>query len=67
MTDIEQVSQRAVAKKVRLNALDYWVENLRVLICVVKPDEGKNAFKDIPSTQGMKLSLQTSDFLALRL
>ena len=49
------------------DALDYWLENLRVLICVVQPEEGQNAFKDIPSTQGMKLSLQTSEMLRLRL
>ena len=43
------------------------MQNLRILICVVKPDKGQNAFKDIPSTEGMKLSLQTSEMLRLRL
>ena len=56
-TDLVQVSKRAVARKIVFDALDYWLENLRVLICVVQPEEGQNAFKDIPSTQGMKLSL----------
>lgn len=56
-TDLLAVSKRAVAKKVCFDALDFWIENLRVLICVVQPEEGQNAFKDIPSTQGMKMSL----------
>jgi diphosphomevalonate decarboxylase len=63
----EGVSKRAIAKKVCFDSLDFWVQNLRVLICVVKPDIGQNAFKDIPSTDGMKLSLKTSEMLRLRL
>ena len=67
MNEPEQVSKRAIAKKVCFDSLDFWVQNLRILICVVKPDKGQNAFKDIPSTEGMKLSLQTSEMLRLRL
>lgn len=63
----EAVSRKAIAKKVELRTLDFWLENLSVLICVVKPEAGKSAFKDIPSTEGMKLSLQTSEMLRLRL
>ena len=53
----EAVSRNSIAKKVDLCSLDFWVQNLRILICVVKPEQGKSAFKDIPSTEGMKLSL----------
>ena len=33
--NIEQVSKRAVAKKICFGALNHWVDNLRVIICVV--------------------------------
>ena len=55
--DVEGVSRRAIAKKVEFDELDYWIENLKIFICVVQPEEGQNEFKDIPSTEGMKLSL----------
>lgn len=38
-----------------------------MLICVVKPDANQNAFKDIPSTDGMRLSLATSELLQMRI
>ena len=65
--DVEAVSRLAIAKKVEFDALDYWIENLTIFICVVQPEEGQNEFKDIPSTDGMKLSLETSELLKLRL
>ena len=34
-TDMVQVSKRAVSRKFNFESLDYWIENLRVLICVV--------------------------------
>ncbi len=34
------VSKRAVAQKFDLPALKYWLDNLKVLICVVKPESG---------------------------
>ena len=46
---------------------DFWIKELSMLICVVKPDLNQNAFKDIPSTEGMKLSLQNSELLKLRI
>ena len=61
------MSRRAIAKKINFPSLDYWLENLRVVICVVKPEAGQNEFKDVPSTQGMKISLQTSELLQARL
>ena len=65
--DVEGVSRRAIAKKVEFDELNYWIENLKIFICVVKPEDGQNEFKDIPSTEGMKRSLATSDLLKLRL
>ena len=38
-----------------------------IFICVVKPEEGKNEFKDVPSTDGMRLSYENSELLKLRL
>ena len=38
--NLAEISKRAVAKKICFDQLDYWVENLRVLICVVKPEQG---------------------------
>ena len=64
---LQEVSKRAVASKVEIKNLPFWFNNLRILICVVKPDAGQNIFKDVPSTSGMKLSLQTSELLRLRL
>ena len=38
--------------------MDYWFENLRIVICVVKPlGEGETFTKEVPSTDGMKLSV----------
>jgi hypothetical protein len=38
-----------------------------MLICVVKPDANYNEVKDVPSTDGMELSMQTSELLKLRI
>ena len=38
--NLAEISKRAVAKKICFDQLDYWIENLRVLICVVKPEQG---------------------------
>ena len=37
--DLEAVSQRSIASAVSLSSdsLDFWLENLRIFICVVKP------------------------------
>ncbi len=37
------------------------------MICVVEPDHGQNQVKDVPSTDGMQLSMETSELLKLRL
>ena len=34
---------------------------------MVKPDQDQNAVKDVPSTDGMKLSMQNSELLASRI
>ena len=51
------ISEKCIAKRFTFEEESYWLDNLRVIICVVKPSAGQNAFKDIPSTEGMKLSL----------
>ena len=61
------MSRQAIAKKIEFDELNFWIENLVIFICVVKPEEGQNEFKDIPSTDGMKLSLKTSELLKHRL
>jgi len=43
--------------------LDFWVENLSIIVCVVKPEKGQNTVKEIPSTEGMALSLITSELM----
>lgn len=40
---------------------------MSVLICVVKPESGQGVTKEIGSTEGMQLSMQTSELLKLRL
>ena len=47
--------------------MNYWLENLEITICVVKPKEGKTFVKDIPSTEGMKYSYSTSEFMKMKL
>ena len=39
-TEIDEVSRRAIAKKYEFDSLDHWLDNLRVLICVVRPEMG---------------------------
>ena len=39
-SSLEKVSQRAVAEKVEFPQLQYWLDNLRILICIVKPEQG---------------------------
>jgi mevalonate pyrophosphate decarboxylase len=49
------------------DTLDYWCDTLRLLICVAKPDEGQSTVKEVPSTDGMQLSVETSELLKLKL
>jgi len=70
--DAQNVSRKSVAKEwftaeEDQGFKDFWFENLRLLICVVEPEAGQSSVKDIPSTKGMQLSLQTSELLQLRL
>ena len=51
---------------------NYWIGNLSILVCVVKPDRAQQAqglgqAKEIPSTEGMALSLETSELMAARI
>ena len=67
---IEEVSKASVAKQWFLeqpDVLDYWHANLQLLICVVKPDEGQSTVKEVSSTEGMQISLKTSELLKLKL
>ena len=54
-----EVGKKSVATRVELEneISDFWLKNLKVLICVVKPDGDQGQVKEIPSTQGMALSL----------
>jgi diphosphomevalonate decarboxylase len=64
------VSDRSIAKpwfKDEPETLEYWCDNLRLLICVAKPDEGQSTVKEVPSTEGMQLTLMTSELLKLKL
>ncbi len=40
---------------------------MSILICVVSPDQGQQEVKDVPSTDGMQLSMDNSELLKLRL
>ena len=65
----ETVSNRSIATKVQLSeeSLNFWLDNLQIFICVVKPQEHQNLQKDVPSTDGMKITLETSELMKLRL
>ena len=54
--NLPEVSRLAIAKKIEFEELQWWIDNMVIFICVVKPEEGKNEFKDVPSTDGMRLS-----------
>lgn len=47
--------------------MEKWINELRIIICVVKPEKDKQLKKEVPSTDGMKLSLKTSELMRLRL
>jgi mevalonate pyrophosphate decarboxylase len=47
--------------------MNYWLENMRIVICVVKPEKDKDFTKDVPSTEGMKLTIKTSELMRARL
>lgn len=57
----------SLALRVRFDNEQWWLDNLRLLICVVKPDPAQSKVKETPSTDGMQLSMQTSELLKLRL
>ena len=38
--DISAVSKRSVAVQIEFDQQDFWYENLKILICVVKPEDG---------------------------
>ena len=61
------MSQLAIANKIDFEELQWWIDNMVIFICVVKPEEGQNEFKDVPSTDGMRLSYENSELLKLRL
>lgn len=67
---LDRVSKKAIAVPVQLASPEissYWMDILSILICVVKPEPGQSTVKEIPSTEGMELSLKTSDLLKGRL
>ena len=60
LQEIGAVSHQSIAKPWFIDKPDvlaYWQETLRLLICVVKPDEGQSTVKEVPSTEGMQLSV----------
>jgi diphosphomevalonate decarboxylase len=65
----DAVSNRSIATKVDISqeSLNFWLSNLQIFICVVKPKDHESLQKDVPSTDGMKISLETSELMALRL
>ena len=48
-------------------ALEFWLARLRIFICVVKPQGDQSLQKEVPSTEGMKITLATSDLMRLKL
>jgi diphosphomevalonate decarboxylase len=52
-----------VAVKIELQSLQYWIDNLSILVCVVKPEGDQDRVKEVPSTEGMALSLKTSELM----
>jgi diphosphomevalonate decarboxylase len=36
---------------------------MQILVCVVKPEAGKSKVKETPSSEGMAISLETSDLM----
>jgi mevalonate pyrophosphate decarboxylase len=66
---MDAVSDRSIAVKVPISAesLQWWLDNLQIFICVVKPQGSASLQKDVPSTDGMKISLETSGLMKLRL
>ena len=46
---------------------NFWLDNLAIIICVVRPEGGQSTVKETPSTEGMELSLKTSELLKGRL
>lgn len=65
---MQEASSKSIATIIKLDsdsALRYWIDNLAVLVCVVKPEPGQSKTKETPSTQGMQLSVENSDLLQL--
>lgn len=60
---LNTVSSRSIAQQVILEdptSLDFWLDNLSIQVCVVKPEEDQFETKKISSTKGMQLTMQTS-------
>lgn len=62
---MEKCSHKSIATPVELeeDVLQYWIDNLQIFVCVVRPEEGQSGVKDVPSTKGMDLSLDTSELM----
>lgn len=60
---------RSIAKAVNISpqSLNWWLDNLSILICVVKPSAHASMTKETPSTDGMRYSLETSELMKLKL
>lgn len=62
----DKVSEQSIATRFEFEQEQFWLDNLRILICIVKPEDGQAEVKDIPSTHGMNLSKMTSDLFKYR-
>ncbi|TNV77763.1 hypothetical protein FGO68_gene17449 [Halteria grandinella] len=67
--DAAKVSDQSLARAVELSqeSMEWWYNNLSILICVVNPGDAQTYQKDVPSTDGMKITLETSELMKLRL
>ena len=64
---MEQSSSQSISSPIQIHStiLDHWIDNLAILVCVVKPEQGQSQVKEISSTKGMQLSLQNSELMQL--
>eukprot|EP00347_Sterkiella_histriomuscorum_P012547 403368153 len=67
--EMQDISQKSIAKPIKLSeqSLNFWLDNLELVICCVKPEKNSSLQKDVPSTDGMRISHQTSDLMKLKL
>ncbi|CDW88718.1 diphosphomevalonate decarboxylase [Stylonychia lemnae] len=65
----EELSRKSIAKQIDISSesMNYWLDNLQIAICCVKPEKDQGLTKEIPSTDGMKITIDTSELMRARL